>query len=118
MTELFGVKENPKYSWIKSCTIAEEATNNCESAVDIIAAIAPEINNPASTGCNKLLASKGITCSGSTFSKNSAPKYEEPISPIRNAPKIPGTAQNMAIFLANLTSLKFLIAIYLINKCG
>ena len=49
----------------KSSVITEVLTNNCESAVDIIAAMAPEINIPANHAGSKEVAMIGIIFSGS-----------------------------------------------------
>ena len=59
---------------MKSSVIAEVETKSCESAVDIIAATAPEINNPASMGGKSSAANNGIACSTSLIIKNSGPK--------------------------------------------
>ena len=58
----------------KSSLIADVDTSNCESAVDIIAATAPDINKPANQPGNKVCANKGIIISGSFPMKKSSPK--------------------------------------------
>ena len=49
--------------------MAEADTRSCESAVDIIAATAPEMNNPATIAGSNSFASSGIACSTSIFVK-------------------------------------------------
>ena len=93
-------------------------TNNCETAVDIIAATEPEINKPATKEGNSFFASIGIACSESIFTKNSGPKYANETKPIKKAPETPGTTQMIAIFFDSFRSLRLFIAIYLISKCG
>ena len=59
---------------LKSSLIAEVETNSWESAVDIIAATAPEINNPAIQAGSNVWANKGIAISVSFPIKKSSPK--------------------------------------------
>ena len=100
----------------KSSLIADVETSSCESAVDIIAATAPEISNPATHAGSSVSASNGIAISVSLPIKNSSPKYPAAMIPTINAPEIPGIAQSAAIHFAFLISETDLIAMYLISK--
>ena len=99
-TNSLSEKSFCRYWWIKSSVIAEVDTNSWESAVDIMAATAPEIKRPASNGWSRFFAKRGIACSGSFIWKYSGPNNKSAKIPTKKAPVIPGIAQQIAIFLA------------------
>ncbi len=70
-------------------------TRSWESAVDIMAAMAPEIMMPASQPGRRVVARMGMRRSGS--SKAPLPKVARPTTPMRKAPQKAGTAHQAAI---------------------
>ena len=99
-----------------SSDIAEVVTSSCESAVDIIAAIAPEIRIPANHFGKNVVASRGMSFSASA--RVPGPISALPITPIKNAPKNAGMLHAIAMFLLILTFSGSLMDMYLITRWG